>query len=337
MTSSWMADFPNSALKDLAIPMTHDAATAALSKYTISPAESGYDIGNPIARISMRNFMKTDTIKNFARKIATTQNESRAPENFLVDQAYMGVRAFDLRIFCGEQSVLYQHGTVVWRLGVLESFARFAQYLRARPLTEVYIFLLSHFRGPANLNIETYNFLATGISDIFAGLICHDPNWRTTPISQLAATPVIMLIDPPQKIAGAVANLGFMMAAKYYNDDYPRVKQMGVSMNPESVMRYISARLADPAVVPITDIQAHLQFEMPGGFEFINNTKSIDIRYMTEKSRLNYNILQLLMGADFVLGTVSFDFYTADMTAYFVAINKKNIEGVSAATEPAAT
>ena len=308
--------------------MTHDAATASLNHWNISN-ESGYDISNKFARFSFSASLGIDTIKNVMIKIASTQYPSGGRDGlaFLVHQAAAGVRAFDLRIYMGPSSILYQHGTVVWRTKVLESFVQLAQYINSQPRSEVYILRLSHFRGSDSGNMETYKHLAYGIRDIFGQLLCTRRDWLRATVGELSQTPVIMIADVPPAMSSIFSYAWLHDSRVCYDDDYEAVKRMRVGLNSQDVIRYCIARINSFASAPppskLIELQAHLQFVMPNGEALFKNPQAIDLKYSTEKSYLNNDVIRLLKENPW-RGIVAFDFYSADLTPYIVAINKKN-------------
>jgi hypothetical protein len=329
MATKWMSEFADVPLNMMLLPMTHDSATAGLTHYNIS-GESGYDIKNKLARFAFSNALQIQTIKNVVLKVATTQYPSSGRDgvNFLVDQAVAGVRAFDLRIFMGEQ-ILYQHGTIVLRIKVLESFVSFAKYIYSQPRGEFYILRLSHFRGSDAGNMESYKHLADGIRDIFGQLLCTHRDWLRATIGQLASTPVKIIMDVPPNMSGIFSYAPWLQDSRAcYDDDYETVKRMRVGLNSQDVIRYCIARInsasSSPPASKLIELQAHLQFVMPGGDSLFKNPQAVDLKYSTEKSYLNADVIRLLQENPW-RGIVAFDFYSADLTPHIIAINKKNI------------
>jgi hypothetical protein len=211
----------------------------------------------------------------------------------------------------------------------LESFLAFAKYIYSQPRGEVYILRLSHFRGGSAGNMESYKHLADGIQDIFGQLLCTRRDWLRASVGQLAATPIIMIMDVPPNMSSIFSYAPWLHDSRAcYDDDYETVKRMRVGLNAQDVIRYCIARInaaaSSPPANKLIELQAHLQFVMPSGDNLFKNPQSVDLKYSTEKTYLNADIIQLLHENTW-RGVVAFDFYSSSLTPHIIEINKKNI------------
>jgi hypothetical protein len=313
--------------------MTHDSATSSLNKNNISRDDSGYDIKNSLLRSTFRTALKLDFVVRAALNLAITQYQT--DNNFIYHQALRGVRGFDLRLYCPAMNpsrIKYQHGTIVWDVGLLDSLQLFYdQYKRDMEKPDArerirgpYLFRLSHLKGPFADDSRLLTQMCTAIKMLFGnslftrGLIDNRTPFIELDNDNYKITPFMFVLDVngPNRETNIKNRLDLKnrfnwlhFSNEMYDDDYAKVVESGVKMTESSVLTYVTARITSPVTRNrINQIQCHFQPSNTKPGDLILG-KSINLREVTEDAQINQKIARIIgSGNNYWPRIFSFDF-----------------------------
>lgn len=313
--------------------MTHDSATSSLNKNNISRNDSGYDIKNSLLRSSFRTALKLDFVVRAALNLAITQYQT--DNNFIYHQVLRGVRGFDLRLYCPAMNpsrIKYQHGTIVWDVGLLDSLQLFYdQYKKDMEKVETkervrgpFLFRLSHLKGQFADDSRLLVQMCTAIKGIFGntlfmrGLIDNKTPFVELDTDNYKITPFMFVLDVggPNRELNIKNRLDLKsrfnwihFSNEMYDDDYTKVVESGVKMTKSSLVNYVTARVTSPVTRNrINQIQCHFQPSNTKPGDLILG-KSINLREVTEDSRINQTLAHIIGGGNNYWPRIfSFDF-----------------------------
>lgn len=332
---SWMVDVfgVNSQIKlrNIILPMTHDSATAALTKNTFSYKETGHDIDDTVTQFLFRKSLSV--FQNILFRLTQTQITQDSNISFLTLQASIGVRAFDLRLYITPQhEVIFYHGTVVWNTIFLDALRDFNIRFRKglHSIYEIFIFRMSHIKSNLTLanNLEIYITLLNGILDIFGNSLCSRGDFINAKLSELQDSPIIIIFDIPNATISGILKRKFKwlhISQECYDDDYQEVVKNKVNITENSVINYCNNRKNIPQPdTKIRELQMHFQIKAPDILTLIKAPNTINIQERTLSKNLNKLMIDLLHTTDLTV-LPSFDFYDMEITYAIVEMNKKRL------------
>ena len=339
-TASWTSFLdPRLTLKDIIIPMSHDSATASLSDRTFSRREFQKSESNKITQTALATVASLKFSRKIIMDMAITQNPVPGI-SFITEQMNLGIRAFDLRIYCGEDDenwIKYQHGAVVWDTNVLETFYHVANNFRFA--NEIMILRLSHFSGEESRNAGLIMRFLDKVQSIFNDKLCmrnmrDQSSFDLRTLAELRSTPIIFIIDVKlnsTELATMRSTYKWVHTSNScYDDGYSLVKKLNVGMDADEVINYCYNSAKVPWTPKLYQTQMHLQMEQPE-FKDIIKLNLPNIREETNKSGLNNNLLCVLDDicrrnqarepGKRAINIVSFDFFTPQLIEKIININ----------------
>ncbi len=323
---------PRLTLKEIIIPMTHDSATASLTDNNFSRKDFRESQDGKLAQTALSALTKMRFSRKIIMDAAITQANSPGV-SFLTDQMNQGIRAFDLRIFCGEDNehqIKYQHGPVVWNVTVLESFYHLANNFRFP--NEIMILRLSHFMGPEARNANLIMRFLEKVQVIFREKLCmrnakDNSSFEIRTLAELRSTPIIIILDARlttdelTKIRTLFKWVHFSNLC--YDDGYTLVRQHDVGLNANEVINYCYGITNLPWSIKLTQTQMHLQ--MNPDLKDILKLDLPNIRQWTTESGLNNRLLKVIddLSHHRNFNVASFDFVTPQIVDKIMSINIK--------------
>jgi len=305
-------------LRHIILPGTHDSATSTLTTKTLrtdlSPSKA------------LHSLPTTSQTRGLLVNMARTQT----PPFGLASQLAMGVRFFDLRVIFRGGFPYFIHGDVVWDTSVMSEMEQVGKFLDTRP-GEFVMLRFSHivFTGPQATHT---NVLAGFARMVVSALGVHRVATRSdSPVAQTYAFQVMergrnvmVLIDkdygdwvnamPPQiTVSREVLIMNY--------DPNVGTSETGLLKSAERVMH---ENMSPRAQASFRNVQLHFQY----------TTKSItDQVFLQGKLRVVspnnlgvvWQVVERSSKSNLALNIATFDFYSADLTDWFVRANKNRL------------
>ncbi len=277
-------------LRDISMPLTHDAASGYLKDDGSNITAFGTDGDNSLV----------ESVPEFLSGWAKTQSGS------LMAQLEAGVRGFDLRMVLNEEGgPTFHHGDVYWDTLALPVFEEMREFLLENP-QEILIFSMINFAGSAN-DEAGHRIFVQSLYEVFGDLIipaAMDAPART--LDEIYETSGRLMVlyerggDEGFWEHEGAANL-YPIDRAYSNYD--------VSVNTGD---RLDTYLDQEVVVPVEDvkfIQAHLQYSQ----EVIQSNLATYIEGYTQQEMANERVLAWMQrhrdNPDGAIRIVDFDYF----------------------------
>lgn len=329
-------------LQEIALPMTHNSATEALTANTVLPGSFGYNIKDGVVRSLLRVLIRAPGIMSgVLLPLSINQNTGQGIDRFMADQLLAGVRAFDLRVTfpsTDPEAARFHHGPTTWRSSLLATFGDAQRRFFAQPDTrgEIVVIRMDNIDGSsaAVRSAPFWRALLGRIEGIFGrDRLCTSLVPGALRYADLVAAPIIIIANIHEPLVSELAPDFPWLRPSYatYDNDWRFCKDVGFSV--PAVRAYFDGSLQRPFTSSrLRQLQLHFQ---PGDAEDIlrksfRNRGPVDVREETAKANLNGVALDWVLAASDPRtarpNIVSFDFYTPAMTAAFVRANRSRDE-----------
>eukprot|EP00300_Choanocystis_sp_HF-7_P004922 c13781_g1_i2.p1 GENE.c13781_g1_i2~~c13781_g1_i2.p1 ORF type:complete len:381 (+),score=80.04 c13781_g1_i2:46-1143(+) len=338
MSETFTSDYESPTLQSILFPMTHDAATAGLSRKTFDVAQFAHD--KPTKTRKFLQFVsKTWIFHRIVIPLTVTQCPQRDRDGFLTQQLIDGVRAFDLRLFChtSHRDVGFRHGAISWEGTLLNALRHMRDNFVSLPKCqkEFIILHMSHFGGPLRSDLDTWRELLKEIEELFAGKLClrEGPPVPQRRLCDQIHQPIMMIFSFHGHLKDALqAQFPWLHCTRdVYDDDWPICEELKVTRTLHGVRRYCKHSINRPLEAhKFRELQMHFQAAPKCiGCLFFHEVLTYgnllsNIEKDTRKANLNREMLTELKDPQtaLVANVVAFDFYEAHMTQVIQEVNK---------------